>query len=294
LLSYTTITGSQIAKVEGSTGTFTAPERATVTVTDITTASEIYISRYTPLSFTVTNPDTEEVVCTVIPSLFSEDGKLTAQSAALPIDLLGGASQQFTEVAAHFVHVKDADFVAGNYQLIFCDGSGNRLSEPVDVKVAENPGAAKVGVTEFKLISETPIFDKSQVKFNVGVECAEGYFSNSLRIVVFPYVSGNVTSVYSGDTPTFFLSAGQSETKEATIDLSSLSDGKYFSMLYLGSNQASSTQIVFELKTPVSGVEAIEADEEAAEEIYNLFGVKCSRPLAPGVYIINGTKTLVK
>ncbi|MDE6288466.1 MAG: C10 family peptidase, partial [Muribaculaceae bacterium] len=45
MLSYTTITGSQIAKVEGSTVTFTAPERATVTVTDITTASEIYISR---------------------------------------------------------------------------------------------------------------------------------------------------------------------------------------------------------------------------------------------------------
>lgn len=292
--SYITVTGYLNAKVEDSTVTFTAPQGAAAKVIDITVEPVIYISLYTPLSFTVTNPGTEEFIGNVIPSLFNEDGKLTAHSAALSVDLLGGASQRFTDISAAFRAVGDDEFVAGNYQLVFCDGLGNKVSEPIDVAVAYNHGPATVGVTEFSLISDSPVYDKSAVKFNVGVECSEGYFTNSLRIVIFPYTSGNVTSVYSADTPMFYLGAGKSEIKETILDLSSLDNGKYFAMLYLGNQQASGKQIIFELAMPVSGIDAVGADSDATEEIYNIFGIKCSRPLAPGVYIINGVKTLVK
>ncbi len=288
--SYINVTGSQIAKVEGNNATFSAPERATVTVTDITTTGKYYIGRLTPMSFTITNPGTEEFVGEVIPSLLNESGTLTAQGDAIPVDLLGGASQQLSDVSVSFAALKGANFTAGNYSLVFMDGSRNTLSTPIDVTVAANPGTPTVSASAFDLVSAA---DKAAVKFNVGIRCSAGYCANSFRVVVFPYTSGSVTSVYSADTPVYYLDAGQSEEKTVSLDLTSLANGKYFAMLYSGSSQLSSKQIIFELTDPVTGIEEVEV-EATTEEIYNLMGIKCSRPLAPGIYIINGVKTLVK
>ncbi|MDE6484655.1 MAG: C10 family peptidase [Duncaniella sp.] len=292
--SYATVTGKQFANVEGNTIKFTAPPKATVNVTDITTMSEIYAERLTPLSFTVTNPGSEEFIGEIVPSLFDAGGKLVAESDPIPLDLIGGASQQFSDVTATFLAVSGADFVPGNYSLVFCDGDGNHLSEAVDVTVAANPGAASVSTLAFDLVSPTVITDKSSVKFKVEISCTQGYFSNSLQIVIFPNRSGSVSSVYSQSTPVYYLNAGQSESKEAEINLSSLDNGQYFAMLYLGSSPASNKQILFELTNPTTGIESIAGNLESAGEIYNLSGVKCSRPLVPGIYIINGIKTLVK
>ena len=292
--SYATVTGKQLAKVEGNTIKFTAPQKATVTVTDITAMPQIYVGRLTPLSFTVTNPGSEEFIGEIVPSLFDEGSALIAESDPLPLDLLGGTSQQFSEVSAGFRAVNNASFTAGSYRLVFCDGDGNPVSEAINVTVAANPGAASVGVKTFELVSPSVITDKSSVKFNIEVNCTAGYFSNSLRIVIFPNRSGQVTSLYSQDTPVFYLNAGQSESKEAEINHSSLDNGNYFAMLYLGNTQAINKQIPFELTNPTTGIDSITGDDESAEEIYNLSGVKCSRPLAPGIYIINGVKTLVK
>lgn len=42
-----------------------------------------------------------------------------------------------------------------------------------------------------------------------------------------------------------------------------------------------------------SGVEDVAVETDGEEVIYNLQGIRMERPLAPGIYIINGTKTRV-
>ena len=43
-----------------------------------------------------------------------------------------------------------------------------------------------------------------------------------------------------------------------------------------------------------SGVEDVAVETDGEEVIYNLQGIRMERPLAPGIYIINGTKTRVR
>ena len=43
-----------------------------------------------------------------------------------------------------------------------------------------------------------------------------------------------------------------------------------------------------------TGVTIIDAQEQGEDVIYNLQGIRVERPLAPGFYIINGEKTMVK
>ncbi|MBD5322540.1 MAG: hypothetical protein HDS01_07220 [Bacteroides sp.] len=294
--SFLSVNGKLNATVEGNTITFSAPAKANVTVSGISTLDAIYIGKTTPLSYTVTNPGSEEYLGEIRPCLFNAGGTMVAAANAIPVDLVGGASEEYKEIATTFGTIQGQSFTAGNYTLVFCDASGTPVSTPVNVVVKEVPGGqSTIGVTAFSLASTTPVVDKSDVKFSVTAECVAGYVSSSLNIVIFPYTDGNVSSVYSGPTPYFYLSQGESETKTVSLDLSSLDSGKYFAMIYLGNNAASSTQIVFEIKDDIgTGIDEIGADADDSEIIYDLNGIRHSRPLARGIYIINGVKTLIK
>ncbi len=293
--SYLSVNGSVLGHVEGGSMAFSTPDSPSVTVSDITTMETLYVSRKMPMSFTVTNSGEDEYVGTIVPTLFDAGGKLVYQADSEPVDLIGGASQTFTDVPVTFRYRYVESFTPGSYKLAFCDANRNIISETVDVELAEAPAQNSFTVTAFDLLSTTPVSDKSAVKFNVGLKCTGGYFSSAPRIVVFPYIPGaSVSSVYSVSTPDFFLLDGQSASKEVIVDLSGLENGKYFAKLYNGSTAASSKQIIFELTTPTTGIGSVAADAEENEEIYNLNGVKCERPLIPGLYIINGVKTVVK
>ena len=46
---------------------------------------------------------------------------------------------------------------------------------------------------------------------------------------------------------------------------------------------------------PTTGLDEVIGNvEDGTEVIYNLLGIRVTRPLAPGIYIVNGVKTLVK
>ncbi|MDE6339664.1 MAG: C10 family peptidase [Muribaculaceae bacterium] len=293
LRSFLSVNGRLNATVDGSTITFTAPQKPTLSVANISTQDEIYIGHATPLSYTITNPGTEEYVGEVIPCLVNADKTMTVIGDGVPVDLMGGESVTYTDVPTKFLTIMQrADFTPGTYQLVFRDGAGDDLSAPTDITVKDSPGAATIGVTNFSLASTTPVENKNSVKFNVGVSCSSGYFSNALKIYVFPDAGGY--SVYSAETPYFYLNAGQSETKTADLDLSSLANGKYFASVYLNTSPASSTRASFELKDPTTGVEEIDAYDADQEMIYDIYGIRRTRPLNPGLYIINGRKTVIK
>ena len=46
--------------------------------------------------------------------------------------------------------------------------------------------------------------------------------------------------------------------------------------------------------TSASGIEGVAATTKGDNRVYNLMGVECHAPLAPGIYIRNGKKFIVK
>lgn len=292
--TFINFTGYLDAVVDDGTITFTEPAKATVTVTDITTMSEVYVGRVTPLSYTISNPGDTEFLGHVTPCLLNAAGDLVAMGDEIPVDILGGESKAYEDIITTFQAVKNASYTAGIYSLVFRDDRLTDVSTPVQVQVKADPGAATISVTGFDLVTASPVTDKKSVKFNVGVKCTAGYYTGALRVVIFPYRSGSVTSVHTGDTPYFYLMAGESATKTADLDLSALEYGEYFAMLYSGNSSASNKQIRFVLQQSQTGIDEVEADTEATETIYDLHGVRHTRPLTPGFYIINGKKTAVK
>ena len=193
--------------------------------------------------------------------------------------------------------MKGADFAPGTYTLVLRDRKGLNRGEPVEVSVKDAPsGPVEVSVTGFSVVSPAPITDRSSVRFSLSLECTSGYFSDAYHIVIFPDAEGLVSSVDSKSAPYFYLGAGQSETKTFDVDLSSLEYGKYLAKVYASDGKAASQiQAKFELVKDVStGLFGIESDSDGEEIIYDLYGRRHSRPLAPGIYIINGVKTLVK
>lgn len=294
--SYMNVTGMVFAKVEGNNVAFTVPVKETVSVTDVDVLSDVYIGRTAALSYTVTNPGDREFLGEVIPCLIDAEGVVIAKADPIPVDLMGGESHKYESIATSFKAEKDEEFKAGTYRLIFRDGTDSNISEPKEIIVKEVPeGETIIDVKEFALMDETPVRDKKSVKFHIDVECKAGYFSGPLRVIVFPYEYGDVSSVGAWDSPYIYLGEGQSVSKTFDIDLSRLKNGKYFAILYSGSHQASDKEIVFELMDDSdTSIEEITPDTESEEIIYDLNGVRHAGPLLRGIYIINGVKTIVR
>ncbi|MDE5750589.1 MAG: C10 family peptidase, partial [Duncaniella sp.] len=285
--TFISCSGELHATVSGSTITFATPEAATVNVHDISVKSPIYKGYKTPLSFAVTNPGTDEFMGDIYPTLLDASGEAVARSEYLPIDLTGGASESYTELPATFSALSGKDFAAGTYTLVFRAEDGRDLSTPVTVEVKEVTSAPSITVSDFKLLTPSPVSDKKSVKFSVRIDCTEGYYAGALRVVIFPLIYGqSVSSVDSKEFPTVYLSAGESETVTADLDMSAHENGNYFAILYNGNTQASGTQLTFELKDIYTSITEVGTDEPATETIYDLRGISHTRPLAPGIYIL--------
>ena len=286
-------TGCVIATVSDGIATLSSPAPDTVTISSITVPESIYQTKEFPMSFTVTNDGDREYIGNVIPVLVDSSGNPVAESVYRPIDILGSESEHISDYIGNFKAVEGAVYEPGSYTLLFVDESGNQLSEPQSVTILEAPAQTTISVTGLKLDMENPVTEKDAVKFSFEVECTEGYFSNVLDLVVFPYVSGQpVSSVASESSKALFLSAGESQTVEVTIDLSDLTTGKYFAAVYSGQSQMSST-VVFELSES-TGITSIQYDSIKPETIYDLYGVRHDGKLHPGIYILNGIKILIE
>lgn len=94
--------------------------------------------------------------------------------------------------------------------------------------------------------------------------------------------------LYQGNNMVIFYGTNSwSYTRLGKIDGASVSDLKQF----LGNGDILLTLSL----APASGVEGISTDRNNEETIYDLNGNRITKkPLSPGIYIINGKKTLIK
>ncbi|MDE6028151.1 MAG: C10 family peptidase [Muribaculaceae bacterium] len=288
--------GSIEAQVTGGTATLSSPQQeAQLSVDNINMPSSIYIGRDFPLTFSVTNEGEEEFIGEILPVLFDSEGNALVESVYIPLDILAGETEDITDYIGRFSSTTNNILEPGTYYLAFCYNNGNMISDPVEITLQATPASNKVAASDFRLLSEDPITNKEAVKFGFKANCTEGYFTNRFSVVVFPYKPGeSVSSVASGSSEMLYLNAGEEKDATATLNLSNLENGKYFAMLYLGENRASSTQIIFEISV-ATGIDEIENDSENVQhQIYNLQGQPCSEPLSPGFYIIDGKKVMIK
>ncbi len=298
--SFLDVNGKLYADVGGNSVTFTTPAQPIIAVSDITAPAEILMDKASPFSYVITNPGDKEYVGMAYPYLIDSDDDIIAEADPLPIDLLAKESKTFTDIPTSFTAYeissnKFADYKAGDYLLEFRDDTGNTISDRVAVTVKDAPTEdTEIQVTEFKLLSENPVYELNAVEFSLTLECTSGYFGDYLNFIIFPDSgSGQVYNAYSTQSPYFYLSKGESATKTFTVNLSSLDYGKYFAQMFKG-NISAGNRVDFELSKKIgTGIDELNANNEK-ELIYDLYGVRHTRPLSPGLYIINGKKALVK
>ncbi len=280
---------SVTAVVQDKVATITNTEGAVIKITDITIPGTIYRNHDFPLTFKAQNSSEAEYYGSVTPTLINADGTEVAKSQFRPLDVIPSSDENVTDYIADFEALKDQEFPAGEYKLVFKDESGQTVSDPISVTVDIMTAETAFTITDFKLDDADPVTDPTKVTFSFTLNCTSGVFFSDVELVIFPGDGGY--DVYHKDSDRTYLTAGESAHSSVEADLQDLKDGEYLALIY-SSGKAVSDRVYFKLKRDSSGISEI-TDDPASEEIYDLWGHKLTRPLQPGLYIINGKKVLI-
>ncbi len=283
--------GSLIATVTDGTATLSSPQTATVSVTNVTAPSTIYIGEKFPLTFSVVNNTDEEFIGNVIPILIDENENEASESQYCPVDILPNTTDNITDYIGTFSSSTNYTLTPGTYAIIFVNENGDTISEPTEVTIAEAPANTSIAISDFTLDSPNPVTDKEAVKFSFTVNCESGYFADTLVVAIFPQDGGR--SLGEGTSDMLYLNAGDSSTADVTVNLSALEAGTYMAAVFNGQSQMTGGTL-FTLSDVQTGIDEISTPSDQLKTIYNLQGQKCQEPLAPGFYIINGKKVMVK
>ncbi len=285
-------TNRVLATVTDGKATLSSPASGTITVDDVTAPAEFYIGRDNPLEFAVKNADSEEYYGKVTPVLLNSAGEEVAASVYRPVDLLPYKDEAVSDYIANFKAADGATLEPGTYSLVFRDEAGKDVSTPVEVTLAEDPGEASVKVTDFHLGVADPVVDKADVRFDFKVSCESGYFTDRLRVYIFPGDGGR--DLDSGISPMLYLGAGESTDTSVSMDMTDLEAGEYMAIVYKGS-ESISDRVFFHLNDTPSGITVSESEQHTSDAVYNLNGVKMeTSPRLPGIYIVNGEKVLLR
>lgn len=284
--------GSCNATVSNGVATLSAPQVASITVSDIEAPATIYQGTNFPLSFMIENTGSVEYLGKVIPVLMNpETESAVATSVYRPVDIEGGASEAVNDYVGKFTAEEGADFEPGQYVLLICDADGNVIGEGGNVTVEAAPASTSIKVENFELVGGSNVTEKRDLEFSFTVTCEEGYFADRLVLAIFPGTGGN--DIGTASTDMMYISAGESYNGTVKIDLSDKPDGNYFAVMYQGTT-ASSNQLPFTLDF-TTGIDEIASEADKAQTIYDLNGVKLnSRPGHTGIYVVNGKKVLIK
>lgn len=280
------------AVVADSVATFTDESAATITISDIKMPEKVYALHDFPLEFTGYNASDLEYYANVTPYMLDSVGTAVATSDYRPMDVLPDASEVVNDYVANFAALTGQTFDAGDYSLVFRDSSGKNISEPITVHVDTTSVATAITITDFKIVTPSPIPDPSKIEFSFRLTCDAGVYYDCPTILIFPGDGGYDEASVSGDK--HYLSAGESADITLTGNLDNLKDGWYMAGVY-ADGKAKTDYPRFEIQRIVSGLKASAEDEQTTPAtIYNLQGIRCTPPLSPGLYIINGQAVLIK
>lgn len=280
------------AEVKDNHAVIVDQDEAKVRVENIVVPSVIYRYREFPMQFMVVNTGELEFYDSVTPYLIDDQGNVIAVSEFRPCDVLAGESEVVNDYIGNFKQLKDVEFPAGEYKIVFRDIHNNDLNEPVTVKVEILEGSTEIAVTGFKLDDSEPVHDPESVSFNFTVECREGLYYGSPRLFVFPANGGY--DVYNKASERIYLTSGEKRDVTLTANFESLPDGRYMAIIYEG-NTAATDRVYFVIDRIATGISSVSGDSvESAGRIYGIDGSSRKDAHSPGLYIIDGKLILVR
>ncbi len=278
------------AVVKDKVATITNSDGASIKIIDISVPGTIYRDREFPLTFKAQNSSELEYYGTVTPTLINADGTEVAKSKFRPLDVMPQNDEDVTDYIADFNALKDEELPAGEYKLVFKDESGHTVSDPMEVTVDIMTEETAFTVTDFHLDGSDTVTDPTKVSFAYTINCTQGIFFSDVDLLIFPGDGGD--ELYHKTSNRSYLTAGESVQGTIEADLQDLKDGEYLALIYSG-GRAVSDRVYFKLEKDNSSVD-ITVTDRSREEIYDLYGRKLNGTSRPGLYIINGTKTIIR
>lgn len=148
------------AVVTDRTAVISDSRAAEIEVTDITLPSSVYRDKEFHMEFKVANHSDLEYYGSVTPMLLDVDGKERASSKFRPVDVMAGSEENVGDYIGSFKALKDTDFPAGDYQLVFKDEQGRWVSTPLDVKVeVEGEDPSQIILIESDAAPDGTVYD---------------------------------------------------------------------------------------------------------------------------------------
>lgn len=276
--------------VEGGVPTFVSkPEKELPEVTDVELTSPIYADHSFSCKAKVHNPNESEALEQLYAALVY-DGEIIAYASPLTIDLQPGETQEFDYVSSFIQAVEP-----GDYDFCFLAANGGYLygvSDGIPVQVKEVEGSTTIELTQFTVDNPDNV-DPDAVRFNIGIKCNSGYFSNSLMLFLWDK-NGSYTGIY-GPSPVIFVEKGETKVTTFTHSFSGAEENSDYSVsvqngsTYLGSVSfhTGESSGVAEIKDDACGLFPNPADSNTiltadsaikGIEVYAVNGMRCAAP----------------
>ena len=290
-------TTTKTMSVSNGTASFTTTSAANITVSDIDLKTDFYVGSQFEITLTVTNNSDQEYLGGLGLVLVNSEDEEVGEGSEYPLDLQPGETVDISYLSGFTAisssegnYAETSGITAGTYYIAFVDESGNQLSQLQSITINAE-ATPTLRLSDFTIEGGTEVQDMSNIVFTGNLSVSEGYFGNTLTLVIFPYstTGGSIESVATYSTNPIFLSAGQSTDLNVTADFSNGTPGKtYFAMLYNGSSAAVDNQLVFTLSDTSGTIDQVgDITTVVSTEIYNINGVRVnSENPAPGLYIV--------
>lgn len=269
--------------------------------TGLSLDSKLYVDSKCGVSFTITNRGDAEYIWKVAPALLDSAGNIVAEASPLEVDLAAGKSREVSNYIVSFSPVASAagsevvPLQPGNYTLTVINTANRQIltaeSEELPVTLEEKPSSTTIEVTDFKVNDGEEITEGSSAEFRFLLTCREGYIDKDIYIFIFK--DGERYDVKSHTFAPPLLSAGESKTESALIDLSPLAPGRYRAYVYYG-DRFDGPAADFTIKAPiVTGVSDINADSSRAL-IFDLNGCRLKEMPRGKPCIVNGKVVIIR
>ncbi len=281
-----------------------APTTAEISVSSLTLDTGMYWATPYRISFTLSTKSDLQIKDTLQPMFYYDSYDLAAsfaRSDEIPVSFTSPGSRDMTVTTSMQVLMEE-EYHGQAYLGLLSLNSGRVLAEiPVDIK--PHPGAASLEMTTFYFDGDADSADPSALRFKWAVSCNAGYYAGPISIYLYRADDAEEEETLVGQftsSEVHFLSAGQTAQADVTCTLSSAAPGeKYHAYLSYYDNTGNARRltakpIVLTIRPDISGICAPSASAPSADGIYDLCGRRLRSAAAPGLYILNGRKVLLK
>lgn len=253
----------------GQTVTAEIPSKGNITATAVDFKSPFYLNRKFSVSATIQNTASVDYTREIIPILLRSQNikDIAAFGDELSMELPAMASTSLEYVGSWSKRPSSQPApTAGNYYFVFAvsDGyslSGNTMEPaykvissffPVTLKNASTP---QISAT-ISVAGNSNAVMPSELTYNLTVSCTSGYFSDNIRVGVFPGSGGN--SIAMSESDCLFLESGQSKTVQVKCPFVGAPATQYLGAAFYNGNQITET-IMFTTAANVA-LESVESD----------------------------------